>query len=332
MKVIIISDQNKVEESFFSLDSGYELVKACKANYKKYVKNLSEPAIAYFDIFKTSEREYWEEIKLLLKQQIIFLGIIDSKSDAPDPAAFFHAGISDYIGKKQLLEGISQKRIKTILDFKTQKTSENKNEKSKKMLSALATKDFTAKLVPDGDWKKIKNGEEYIFYFLYAEIDLTNDWKKTAGQSILKQIKNVFHNYIKQAIEPINGRVWMWNEFEGVILFPYTKKYHDAAVVAAKLIAHMPIASCEDFPFKMEISYRLALHVGETIYKERGNTGTIVSDTINYTFHLGKKYTKPGNLYITEEVYNRINPCLKELFISIGCFEDKNIFRLRKII
>jgi len=341
VKILIISNQKKVEESFYPLKkSGYEIEKSCKENYKKYVKNLSGPVIVYFDIYQNSEKEYWEHIKSLLKQQIIFLGIIDSKSVAPDPAAFFHAGISDYIGNKQLLEGITKKRIKDIFALKEKVNflphnmteTENKNEKSQKLLPVLAKKEFSAKLVPNGEWKKIKNGEEYVFYFLYAEIDLAADWKRKTGQSILQKVKEVFHNYIEQHIKPINGKIWMWNEFGGLILFPYTKNDHDVAITASKLIVNAPIASCEDFPFKMEISYRLALHVGETVYKERGNTGTIVSDTINFTFHLGQKFAKPDNFYITEEVYNRIHPGLKELFLSEGVFENRNILRLRKFV
>ena len=334
MKIVIISDQKNIEESFFSLNkSGYDLVKACKANYKKYVKELTEPVIAYFDIYQTSEKEYWEEIKSLLKQQVVYLGIIDAKSAAPDPAAFFHAGVSDYIGKRQLQEGINQKRIKNILSIQTTKvSSKNKDEKTQKIISVLNKKEFTTKLIPNGDWKQVQNGKEYVFYLLYAEINLDNDWKRKAGQAILKKIQEVFQNYIKQHIEPINGRIWMWSEFGGLILFPYTKKYHDVVAAAAKLIAYAPIASCEDFPFKMEISYKLALHVGETVYKDRGNTGTIVSDAINYTFHLGQKLTKPGNFYLTEEVYDRMHPGLKELFLPEGMFENKNILRLRKFV
>ena len=336
MKVLIISDQKDIEESFFPLyKSGYELVKACMANYKKYVKSLSDPIIVYFDICQKKEKEYWEEIKSLLKQKIVFLGIIDSQSAAIDPAAFFHAGASDYLGKNQLWEGISHKRIKNVLSAKAQipvVVDEKKDEKTKKESPAASKKEFSAKLVPDGEWKKVKTGQEYVFYFLYTEIDLNAEWKRKGGQAFLKQVKQVFYNYIRQHIEKINGRIWMWNEFGGLILFPYTKKCHDVAVTASKLIMNAPIASCEDFPFKTEMSYKLALHVGETVYKDRGNTGTIVSDAINYTFHLGQKFTKSGNFYLTEEAYDKIHPGLKELFLTEGMFENKNILRLRKFI
>lgn len=333
MKILIISDQKNIEEGFFSLTKyDYELVKACKANYKKYIKTISEPVVAYLDIYQRTEKEYWEEIRALLKQQNISLGIIDAKSAAPDPAAFFHAGVSDYITKKQLSEGISQKRIKSILDIKRAITSERKDEKSQKLYADLNKKDFSGKLIPNGEWKEAKYGKEYVFYLLFAEIDLSSDLKKKGAQGHLKNIKDVFYNYIRQHVEPINGKIWMWNEFGGLILFPYTKKYQDVAVTAAKLIAHMPIASCEDFPFKMEISYRFALHIGETVYKERGNTGTIVSDAVNFTFHLGQKFAKPGNFYLSEEAYDRIYPRLKELFLPEGMFENKNILRLRKFV
>ncbi len=333
MKILIISDQKKIKESFYNLNkSNYEVEIVCKANYKQYIKKLSEPAILYFDIFQNSETEYWKEIKSLLKLQKYFLGIIDSKTSVQDPASFFHAGVVDYITKKQLYEGISQKRIKNILDFKKEILPEKQCEKNKKIELSQNRKEFSAGFIPNGEWINAEAGKEYVFYFLFAEIDLASDWKKKCGQAHLKQIKDVFYNYIRQHIEPANGRIWMWNEFGGLALIPYTKKYPDIAVTASKLIAHAPIASCEDFPFKMEISYRLALHIGETTYKERGKTGTIVSDSINFIFHLGQKFAKPGNFYLTEETYHKIHPGLKKLFLPDGIFEDKNILRLKRFI
>jgi hypothetical protein len=65
---------------------------------------------------------------------------------------------------------------------------------------------------------------------------------------------------------------------------------------------------------------------------ERGNTGTIVSDTINFTFHLGTRYARPGSLYITKPVYDHTHPGLKDLFVKDDPFEGREVYRMRKIL
>lgn len=121
----------------------------------------------------------------------------------------------------------------------------------------------------------------------------------------------------------------MWNEYGGVALFPFETTTCRPVYTAIRMVLNRLIISCEEFPFSTLINYRLALHLGETPYHERGNTGTIVSDTVNFIFHLGQKFAKPGQLYITKEILDRMNGGFRDLFLEEGIFEHRTIYRMR---
>jgi len=89
------------------------------------------------------------------------------------------------------------------------------------------------------------------------------------------------------------------------------------------------IISAEDIGFNIPLSYRISLHIGNTVYKNRGDTGHIVSDTINSVFHIGQKYAGPGGFYVTQEIFPFIPKGLDAYFIPAGVFEGREIRRMR---
>lgn len=332
MKILVISDQKKMEEYFSGLikndKTGIQFFP--REGYRTRLKNLQTPLLVYFDILQLSQKDFLKELRYLGKIPGVLTAVIDARGGVDDPAALFHEGAVDYLGKKQLLEGIGLKRIKTVCGFHKEPVSPP--EKPLHLHFEEKYQYNKAILVPGSDWKEVREGKEYIFGFLFAELDLPGDWKKKSGQVHLKKVKDAFHEYIRKAVEQNNGRIWMWNEFGGLVLFPYEDGPSQMVLTAAKLMLHRTIASCEDFQFKTAISYRLALHIGSTIYKNRGKTGTIVAEAVNFTFHLGNKFARPGNMYITKPVYELTHSGLKDLFVREEIFEGREIFRMKNTL
>jgi len=81
--------------------------------------------------------------------------------------------------------------------------------------------------------------------------------------------------------------------------------------------------------FNQIIRYRIAMHIGNTVYQPRGKTGTIISDCINSLFHLGQKYTDEDGLFITENIYSFLNEKTKKLFIKVKPFEGRQIYTFK---
>jgi hypothetical protein len=121
----------------------------------------------------------------------------------------------------------------------------------------------------------------------------------------------------------------MWNEFNGLALFPFDGSSCDAVIPCLRLMLANRIFSA-DFPFlSTALSYRIALHIGSTVYRRKGDTGEIVSDALNSVFHLGRRFLAPGNFTITKAVYDRVPECLKSCFREGGAYDGTAIMRMR---
>jgi hypothetical protein len=164
---------------------------------------------------------------------------------------------------------------------------------------------------------------------MYTELDLHSDWKKKSGKLHLDKVGTDFHNFIERWVTPINGRIWMWEQFGGLVLFPFDGTNCEALLTCFKLMLNRTIISTEEFSYDILLSYRIALDIGNTVYKKRGETGTVISDTVNFLFHLGKRFADPGKLYLTDNVAAFIPSGLRDYFVPAGDFEGKTLQRMR---
>jgi len=175
-------------------------------------------------------------------------------------------------------------------------------------------------------WKEIQNGREYTFFFLYVEINMLDEWKKKSGSTHIGDIQEVFHHHIESTIKPLGGRIWMWMNNGGVVLFPFKGSHCPCIEACLRLILNRHIISIEEYTYNSLITYTMAVHLGNTIYKTRGQTGEIVSDSVNFLFHVGKKFARREQFYVTENVFPFIEPGFKDLFMENGTFEGVRMY------
>ena len=60
--------------------------------------------------------------------------------------------------------------------------------------------------------------------------------------------------------------------------------------------------------------------------KFSNETGTIVSETINYAAHLEKSFTLPGSISISDKLRDSLPEELRHLFINSGEFEQRTAY------
>ena len=180
-----------------------------------------------------------------------------------------------------------------------------------------------------GGWKNIRSGKEYTFVFLYVEIDLVDEWRKKSGKAHMNEVLTAFHTHIDREVGRLGGKVWMWMESSGLVLFPFDGESIPMIEAGMKLILDRTIISAEYYTYNTLITYRMAIHVGNTVYRPRGDTGTLVSGTVNFLFHLGQKFLKPGNFLVTETAAPFIPEGLADCFRPAGTFEQTKILRMR---
>ena len=73
--------------------------------------------------------------------------------------------------------------------------------------------------------------------------------------------------------------MWIWNNFEGLILFPFNGKTCDAILACFRMILYRKMTCVEKLSFNTLFSFRIALHIGSTVYERRGNTKNIISNS-----------------------------------------------------
>ncbi|HOT46743.1 MAG TPA: hypothetical protein PLM53_18940 [Spirochaetota bacterium] len=322
MKIAVFSNTKNIEKSFAGAVKGkkHTLQVSPASELKKSSKSVPRGSLIYADLSSFKKTEVPQVIKLLAKLEGIPFGIMDPKGAVADVADLFHNGASDYLDAALLKKGVDQKRIDRILDFKNIEVVDEKLTAAKKNY-----------ILSGPDWKNIKQGQEYTFYFLFIELDNKNALKGLAPE-LQSDITETFRRYVEETIAPMNGRIWMWMNFGGLVLFPYNGKQCDVIEAALRLMVNRKLMSAESIQLDINLSYRIAMHVGNTVYKSKGDTGSIVSDSINSVFHLGQKYTEPNNFFLTDDIFMLIPSRLMNYYVPAGEYEGRNIFRLKHIL
>ncbi|MBA7683553.1 hypothetical protein ES703_91922 [subsurface metagenome] len=322
MKIIVFSDLETIKTNF----AGVKRSKNFTVEYhscielKKKLKSTDKNTFIYIDISRYDDQERNKLLKYLSGLESCRYGIVDPEGAVKDTALLFFGGASDYLGREVFKEGITAVRINKAAAFLAPGQPPGTEAR---WLPEI--KNF----IPSGpNWSGIKSGQEYTFCLMYVELNNHEALRKNLGEELITAVINSFRGYLQKSISPINGKVWMWDEFGGLILFPFDGEKCDAVLACFRLILNRKMICVENLTFNALFSYHIALHIGNTIYKSKGNTGTLVSDSINSIFHLGKKFTPPGNFYITKEVFMHSPEGLKKCFLPAGHFEGFEIMRM----
>lgn len=326
MNIVIFADGKPVQTAFQKIEKNklYTVSFFPLGELKKQVKKIPLRSLVYVDLGPMTEPEQKKTITFMEKLSDLMVGYIDSKGSVSDVASLFHRRGADYISKVILKNGIEVKRLKPVIEYGETLLPEIEEE-----VITAAQKDY---ILSGESWKGVRSGKEYTFCFMFIEMDNQKELKHSFGAQNLEKVIKEFHDYIEKIISPINGKIWMWMDFGGLILLPFDGEKCDAILTSFKLMLNRGIFSVEDFDYDMVFSFRIALHIGNTIYETRGDTGEIVSDSINSIFHLGQKYAKSGNFYLTEDVKEFIPPGLEKSFLDDGTYEGREIIRMRNLL
>jgi len=325
MDILLFTKSKPVIQSFAAVQRSrsLNLVIHPVEDLKKIVKAIQSPSLLYLDIGGMGESEAKRVTGTLAKNETLRYGIIDQAGSIPDPASAFHRGAVDFLHKGVLNDGVTTPRIHAALKLKPFAEDVTEKENTHR---AVDKKNW--KLAPKG-WTGIKSGQEYTFCMLLVEIDMVEEWTQKSGKAHLDEVMSLFHNHIERHVEPLNGKIWMWMNQSGLILFPFDGERIDAILTCIRLVLNRTIISAEVYPYNTIITYRMVLHLGNTVYRSRGKTGTIVSDTINFLFHVGKQFSQRGNFYVTDPVVSFIPERLRSCFVPAGTFEGVDISRMR---
>lgn len=317
MNVLVFSATRGIEKSF-PAKKGTTVEFADPGEFTKKIKSVPAGSIVYLDASSFEGPSLSRALAAALKRGGIAAGVMDPKGTLSDVAQLFHSGAADYIGKDMLKAGVSAARFDAAASF-----------------AGAAGGCAEAQPGPSvpfsgSDWKGVVSGREYMFCFLFVELDRVGSLKAAQFGGQGANPAELFLQFIESQLKGSGGKMWMWSDFGGVILFPFDGKRCPVIEPLFRLVLNRTLFSAEESLATTALSFRAAVHIGSTRFRDRGETGKIVSDSVNFIFHLGQKRAQPGCAYVTREVIDLFPDALGAFFDSDGSYESRELFVMKR--
>lgn len=285
------------------------------------------PVLCYVDLSTADERTVSRCLKALAAREDCAYGLIDPGRKVRDVARTFHEGAVDYIDRQTLQEGVDMARLRRVRGY----LQEAQPALLEQAASAARKQRTAGYLLTGSDWSSVVPGREYTFCMMFVELDGKEQMEKKYGPRNLSLALASFRSYVDGFVKSFGGRLWIWYSFGGLVLFPFSGDNCPALTCAFRLALFRHFYDIEGSHFPNFLSFRVALHIGNTHYVET-NTGNVVSDGLNAIFHLGQQFAEPGGFYATEDVVRFGHPALQPYFVDAGLFEGRKILRLRRLL
>jgi hypothetical protein len=323
VEIVLFTDRPGLEKKFDPLKRSrkYTLIRHPRSELRRVVKDLGRGTFLYIDLSGLKEEEGDRILRFAARLKGFRYGIIDTEGVVRDVAELLHNGASDYVNGKVMGQTISPRRIEKAVQLHPLEPP----QPGRRVKAAGGRT-----IIPSGaDWSVVRSGQEYTFGMMYIELDDQPTLKNKHSDSQISALMDAFKRFIDRSIAPLNGRIWIWNDFGGLVLFPFDGKRCDASVICLRLMLSKRLFSVEESRIDRIFSYRIAFHLGNTVFKNKGETGTIVSKSINTIFHLGQKYLRPGQFYISEDALRFAPEKLRKLFVPVGNYEGHDVLRMK---
>jgi hypothetical protein len=274
-----------------------------------------------------------------LKKTAAAWGIMDPRGEAADPAEFFFSGASDYIGPKVIKEGLKEKRFAAAL---ARKIPGGQEEKIEKAGGGIPGKEGVPLLrglkLPPGKfsgWSAVKAGTVAPFFFLFVSVEGgRGDLRNTLGEAAFTGVRNKLRVFLQQRFKSSLALLWMETESNSLLLIPPPLSLiREALVSSLRILMAAPVIGFENLGIRFPVYFTFALHYGKTVYHAPGKTGTVISDAVNFIFHLGTKRAAPGRLTISGEIPAGVIPeGLADMFLKAGEFEGRSLVHSRRFL
>ena len=274
-------------------------------------------------------------------------GIIDREGAIDDPAQLFFAGASDYLGKGVPVSQISRARMKAIQSYASGRTlagsspglaasanagsgaDANPGKSSLNISTGIAPADRNVEFP---GWKAVRAGVVYPFFFLYVSVSAQMNLKTRLGETGYVSFRDRLRIKVQQTLAEADPLLWMETDSTSLYLIPSRLLNARATVVAClRMLLWAPLIGYEKFGLPFPITFTFAMHHGRTEFAAPGKTGTIVSDAVNFIYHLGTKRAEPGCLTVSADVSRGIIPdTMLDLFVDGGTFEGRALVQSRR--
>jgi class 3 adenylate cyclase len=177
------------------------------------------------------------------------------------------------------------------------------------------------------NWGSLKDGKEYDIVIASIDICSNSELVKKYKPSIMEKEYYRLWDFLRKKSQAYNGRIWSWAGDGGLIAFRSADGVSNAVSCCLEVQFSLPVYNNADYKSITEdICLRIGMDMGNI--KFFTDTGKIISDIINYAAHLEKKGTNANGVSVSENIFNKLNPKMKNLFKNKINFEGKNAYSM----
>lgn len=340
-----------------------------REDVRKWVQLGESYDLVYVDVNGLNTAERRRLLKYVLRRCNTPIGVLDPYDEVLDPAYLFHTGVVDYAGSALVAEELTAARITRVLEWSCTGTtpgagssvprvgdsSESESaivpgdlqEKPGERSEGGGTSDTIETRAPEHDfplnpvpldnlihgpvdWAAVRGDQEYTFVVLYVGLDVENTVTRDASTELVNNSVIEFQKVLQEIVEPYNGRLWFWKELSGIILFPFDGVSGDSIVAAMRIMLRRLFWQAEQKTNFVTKHFHMAMHVGNLVYHQGVGRETMVSDLVNFLFHLGGSYAPKNEFILSRDILSRCPPGLRRFFRRHGSFKGVEIWCMQR--
>ena len=240
-------------------------------------------------------------------------GVLDREAETDDPAAYFFAGASDYVGPALFRSGFGPGRFDEVLAYSG--LGEDRDDEGGPD-SREGNEAFQG-------WDSLEEGSNVPVRFCYAAIGNQKVLLERIGEKRLNKLREDFAVFLEPWSKECGGIVWIRESAGCLLLFPPKDEGMNPVLAAFRILLDRAIVGYEVFKLEVPLSFRFAFHAGRTMWQKPGSTGNIVSEDVNFVFHLGTKAAGDGYILASVAAAKAVPAGLADLFAPAGEFEGR---------
>lgn len=170
------------------------------------------------------------------------------------------------------------------------------------------------------DWGFLE--ENKVYNFCFASVDICGNSKlvRKYDNSLIKETYKNYKKLVTNTVEARNGRIWSWEGDGGLFVFHLDDFVKDTILSSIEILSSMIIFNATANLVGEDIKIRIGINAGEAEYKRQ--TNSIISDAIEKTRLIEKKYTKPGTISVSKHTALHLDSRIKNYLIEteVNCF------------
>jgi hypothetical protein len=303
-----------------SFPSGTAREIVADAVFSRVCRKKAPGAFVYFDAGLGSDRV----IELASKLDSLDCrgwGVLDRRGESTDPAAYFFAGACDYVGAALFKSGFGPGRFDDALAFAGVPEGGGETE-------PIAAGPGGRGSFPG--WPALEEGTDIAVRFCYAAIGNQKNLLERIGEKRLDKLREDFAAFLEPWSKECGGIVWIRDNAGCLLLFPPQDEGMNPVLAAFRLLLDRALIGYEVFKLEVPLSFRFAFHAGRTTWQRPGATGKIVSEDVNFAFHLGGKAAGDGYIVSSSDAEKAVPSSLRDLFSAAGDFEGRSLIASRR--